>query len=250
MRYRLVILVFFACVPHVRLNFPSVAAEPKYDFTSDWVTRNIALWTAQLKHVRGQPNLHALEIGSYEGRSAIWFLENILVHPTSSITCVDIFDDKTYEDRFGRNILASGFPNKVNKIKGPSQKVLRELKWNSYDFVYIDGSHVAKDVLSDAVLSWDLLKVGGIIIFDDYLLWADRYRPWARPQIAVDAVLEIYEPYIEVLHKGTQVVIRKRQAPLTEDREERGLRGLIKTSQRILTRFLRMIGAVAKEVEG
>jgi hypothetical protein len=32
-----------------------------------------------------------------------------------------------------------------------------------------DGSHRARDVLEDAVLSWPLLKVGGIMLFDDYL---------------------------------------------------------------------------------
>jgi len=43
--------------------------------------------------------------------------------------------------------------------------------WNSslnYDIVYIDGSHVANDVLQDAVLVWQLVKVGGFMIFDDY----------------------------------------------------------------------------------
>ncbi len=36
-----------------------------------------------------------------------------------------------------------------------------------YDFVYVDGSHRASDVLTDAVLAWPLLKAGGLLIFDD-----------------------------------------------------------------------------------
>jgi predicted O-methyltransferase YrrM len=202
--------------------FPSIAAEARYEFTTDWVTPHAKHWTEQLKHLQGKPNVHALEIGSFEGRSAIWALENILIHPSSSITCVDIFVEKTYEDKFDRNIQAAGFANKVKKIKGSSQKVLRELEWNSYDFIYVDGSHVAKDVLVDAVLSWDLLKVGGIIIFDDYQWRVDQYKPLARPQLAIDAFLQVFEPYIEVLHKEYQVVVKKKAKVVLEEEQEPG----------------------------
>jgi predicted O-methyltransferase YrrM len=190
---------------------PSFAAEAKYEFTTDWVSSNANGWAEQLKHLKGKPDIQALEIGSFEGRSAIWFLENILVHPTSRITCVDIFDEKIYEDKFDRNIENSRSSKKVTKIKGSSQKVLRELEWNSYDVIYIDGSHVAKDVLLDAVLSWDLLKSGGIIIFDDYQWKTHRYQPWRRPKIAIDAFLQVFEPYIEVLQKEYQVIVKKRE---------------------------------------
>lgn len=43
---------------------------------------------------------------------------------------------------------------------------------NKFDFIYVDGLHLSQDVLYDALLSFDLLKVGGILIFDDYL-WFD-----------------------------------------------------------------------------
>jgi hypothetical protein len=96
---------------------------------------------------------------------------------------------------------------------------LRELEWNSDDFIYIDGSHVAKDVLVDAVLSWDLLKVGSIIIFDDYQWRVKLWNPWARPQIAIDAFLQVFEPYVELRHKEYQVVVKKKK---TRARRETG----------------------------
>jgi hypothetical protein len=43
-----------------------------------------------------------------------------------------------------------------------------------FDFIYIDGSHLRGDVLTDAVLSWQLLGRGGVMVLDDYE-W-DRYR--------------------------------------------------------------------------
>ena len=216
-RLSALIISFFTCMAF-RPILPVSAAEAKHEFTTDWVTSNGTLWLEHLKHLRGKPNIHALEIGSFEGRSAIWFLENILIHPTSTITCVDIFVEKTYEDKFDRNIQVSTFTKKVRKIKAPSQKILRELEWNSYDFVYIDGSHVAKDVLLDAVLSWDLLKAGGIIIFDDYQWRVKQYKPWARPQTAIDAFLQVFERYIELRHKEYQVVVRKKERVVLEEK--------------------------------
>jgi hypothetical protein len=248
--YRLSVLIISLVVSFtVRPILPSIASEAKYEFTTNWVTPHANLWTEQLKHLKGKPSIHALEIGSFEGRSAIWFLDNILIHPTSSITCVDIFEDvgysssgileekDAYEDKFDRNIQASGFAKKVKKIKGSSQKVLRELEWNSYDVIYIDGSHVAKDVLLDAVLSWHLLKVGGTIIFDDYQWRVDQYLPWRRPKIAIDAFLAVFEPYIEVLHKEYQVVVRKREKFVLEQKEQKV--GMVKRSLNKTKRFLK-----------
>lgn len=37
-----------------------------------------------------------------------------------------------------------------------------------FDFIYVDGSHRSPDVIYDAILSFGLLKKGGIMIFDDY----------------------------------------------------------------------------------
>jgi predicted O-methyltransferase YrrM len=217
----------------------SIAAELKYEFTTDWVSYNSEMWIEQLKHLKGKPNVHALEIGSFEGRSAIWFLENILIHPGSSITCVDIFEDKyAYEEKFDRNVEASGFRDKVRKIKGASQKVLRELAWNSYDVIYIDGSHVAKDVLLDAVLSWDLLKTGGILLFDDYEWQVDRYPPWRRPKLAIDAFTQVFEPYIEVLHKEYQLVLRKKENVILDRKLGIVERSFYKTKQ-ILKNWLK-----------
>jgi len=216
-RLSVLLISFFTSIT-VGPILPSVAAEAKYNFTEDWVTPHANLWREQLKHLKGKPNIHALEIGSFEGRSALWFLENILTDATSTITCVDLFIGKTYEAQFDHNIRVSTLGKKVGKIKGSSQTILRQLKLNRYDFIYIDGSHLAVNVLMDAVLSWDLLKVGGIIIFDDYLMdansipqlrMAEQETPWVLPRIAIDAFLQVFRPYLELRYKGYQVIVRK-----------------------------------------
>ena len=204
--------------------------DSSYVFTEDVFTRNVSDWENHLKEFKGKPNIHAIEIGSMQGMSAIWQLENILTDSTSTITCIDIFWDKEAEGLFDRNIKATGVAYKVIKLKGSSEKMLRGLNLEQYDYVYIDGSHIPKWVLSDAVLSWDLLKKGGLIIFDDYLLYNDKptkFRPtkldfidnylWKRwagytwsPKVAIDAFLEIYGIWLEVVFKKYQVVVKKK----------------------------------------
>ena len=44
-----------------------------------------------------------------------------------------------------------------------------------FDFIYIDGSHIAKDVLTDACMAWPLLMPKGLMVFDDYMweIWVE-----------------------------------------------------------------------------
>ena len=179
----------------------------RYTYSTDWTSRNVDNWRQVLGPLAGKPGIRALEVGTYEGRSAVWLLENILTDGQASITCIDIFNG-AYELNFDRNV--KPFGGRVEKIKARSQVALRGLKPESYDLAYIDGSHVAKDVLIDAMLTWDLVKPGGLIIFDDYE-WAGRFEGQAfTPQIAIDAFLNVMEPYVEIVHRGKQVVVKKR----------------------------------------
>eukprot|EP00296_Roombia_truncata_P003522 JP439750.1.p1 GENE.JP439750.1~~JP439750.1.p1 ORF type:complete len:92 (-),score=10.09 JP439750.1:105-380(-) len=79
-----------------------------------------------------------------------------------------------------------------------------------FDLVYIDGSHRAADVLSDAVLAWKLLSRGGIMIFDDYEWHEEATREAiACPRIAVDAFVQCHSDSLHVLHQGYQLFVRK-----------------------------------------
>lgn len=193
--------------------------QSQYLFQTDWFSPTIDEWTETLSEYRAKPNVSFLEIGSFEGRSAIWLLENILTDPTSHLTCVDTWhgsaehertglDFKKVEQNFDHNFLVSGKSQQVTKIKGFSAIELKKLAIESYDFVYIDASHKASNVLEDAVLSWQLLKVGGIVIFDDYV-WEPQYAEIDSPAIAIDAFVTCYGDRLKVLRKGMQMTIRK-----------------------------------------
>lgn len=169
-----------------------------YSFSKDWVTSRIPLWNKTLAHVKGRPGLQYLEIGVFEGRSAIWMLENVLTDPTASMTCIDIFPGRLQET-FLANLALSGFSEKVTVIKGRSQVKLRKLPLKTFDIIYIDGSHITKDVLVDAVLSWQLLKTGGIMMFDDYK-WKKGLPAQLQPQIAIDSFLTVFQDQIKIIH--------------------------------------------------
>jgi len=184
-----------------------------YTFSEDWFTENIPVWLEVLHPFKGKPDLNYLEIGVFEGRSAIWMLENILTHPSSRLTGIDTFPKGTdWKEKYLSNLNISGSAHKATTIEGYSQTELRKLPLNSFDIIYIDGCHSADCVLSDGVLSFELLKTGGLLIFDDYR-WKIDCPEELRPKIAVDAFITSYRNSIEVVHSGYQVFIRKQENP-------------------------------------
>jgi predicted O-methyltransferase YrrM len=195
-----------------------------YKFTSDWFLHNQPSWDIHLEEFKHKPNLNFLEIGSYEGRSTIWLLENVLTDPSSKISCIDLFDgtleennmendpnlNLDYEQTFWNNI--QPFKEKVQVFKGWSHEILRKFDTNnSFDFAYIDGDHTAYGTLMDAVLIHPLIKPGGMIIFDDYA-WKDPSEPSPQesPELAIDSFCYIFDKYYTVIHQGWQVIIKKK----------------------------------------
>jgi predicted O-methyltransferase YrrM len=214
--YFLVFLFAFCCIPYQVFANADIEQElreyaehsKKYSFSTDWVSHDIPVWKNILGQFMNKPNIHYLEIGVYEGRSLIWMLENVLTHSTAKATCIDVFDWGDLEKTFRHNLKISGFSRKVKIIKGLSQIELRRLPLHSFDIIYIDGSHTSADVISDAVLSWPLLKKDGLLIFDDYL-WQDYLPMELRPQLAIDSFINAYRYFVEIVHQGCQVILKK-----------------------------------------
>lgn len=213
---------------HDRAIYYATVVQRGYTFSQDWFGHNIPRLRSHLGPWRDRPHLRGLEIGSWEGRSACWFLDEILTHPTAHLTCIDTFGGGSehqtlnapelhhIEARFDHNIQRSGAAHKVQKWVGTSPAVLVQLQTNStltsYDFIYIDGSHLAADVLQDAVLAWPLLRVGGLMIFDDYglNLYADEQL---NPAVGIEAFLQGFGAELVVRDRTWQVVLEKRSPP-------------------------------------
>jgi predicted O-methyltransferase YrrM len=186
-----------------------------YQFTNKWFDGAArANWDILIPQI--QPK-KLLEIGSYEGASACYLIDTLASQHDIELHCIDTWSGgiehqeggtaetnmHAVEDRFHAN-MSVALSNKDKRIdlkihKGASDKVLSKLiaegKDNYFDFVYIDGSHQAPDVLTDAVLGFKLLKVGGVMAFDDYL-WAEKpvtdRSLLECPKPAIDSFLNIY----------------------------------------------------------
>lgn len=196
-------------------------------FTTDWFSHNIPVWQHYLNPLAGKENIAALEIGCWEGRATTWLLTNILTHPTSSITCVDTFTgnhehkDPNYanslhnlEQRFRANVDAIGCSNRVHVVPVASDFALCSFYVQpvrpQFDIIYIDGSHMASDVLSDAVLAFKMLNRNGLLIFDDYG-WSHptSTHPKDSPKAGIDAFCGAYTGLLSVIHVAHQVIIQK-----------------------------------------
>src|SRR5262249_40404140 len=141
-----------------------VAWEADRTFSSDWAAANFFTWAELLHPLRERPT-RILEIGCWEGRSALFFLNYL---PLSRIgrgaTCGGHVEHHADADlatlalkskaQFAANL--AGYSYRVEKIKGRSATVLPELSLSGrrFDLAYTDGSHMAADVYRDAVLTW------------------------------------------------------------------------------------------------
>jgi len=188
--------------------------QKEYVFNSDWFSQHIPYWKRILNDFKNR-QINVLEVGSFEGRSSTWILDELFKNSTSRLVVIDSFDrilpDVDNEKNFLDNLKKTGKKDQVEIIKSNSWDALIELnreKRIMFDFIYIDASHISCDVLSDAVLCWTLLKEEGILIFDDY--GSELYKEeFFNAKIAVDSFLKCYQQYIKVVEKYYQVAIKK-----------------------------------------
>lgn len=105
------------------------------------------------------------------------------------------------ENAFDKTIESTGKSKQLIKMKMLSTKALIELNRDNimFDIIFIDASHEAIDVLSDAILSWNILNENGILIFDDYL-WDKIEGDHFRPKIAIDTFVNVYKTQLKTLY--------------------------------------------------
>jgi len=117
--------------------------------------------------------------------------------------------------RVGEPDAEGDVPNPVRKWKARSVDVRASLlgvSAGTFDVAYVDGSHAARDVIGDGVMCWELLRRGGVMVFDDYRwdrVMGDAVPPKRCPRMAVDAFLGMFEDELVVLDRGYQVVVQK-----------------------------------------
>lgn len=210
-------LIEMAVSPHSILSHSAYGGNnnEEYQFTSDWFSSNIPVWKSLIEQFRPA---RILEVGSFEGRSTCYLIENCSKIGPIEIYCVDTWEGGVEHDKNAMGEVERRFDHNsalakrqashsvsVTKMKKTSTEALSEMiarRDAAFDFVYIDGSHQAPDVLADAVLAFKMLRVGGIMIFDDYLwrLGPDGQQdPLNMPKPAIDAFVNMFQRKLRVI---------------------------------------------------
>ena len=205
-----------------------------YNWTSDlpqghkkYFIEAIEYFNNSYKKVLDNQEIKVLEIGTYSGISLINIVKLI---PNSigygvdkwsnyiegniekNVEILNNIDELKVESSFYKNIEIEGLNDRVKGIKGDSLEVLMNMiKTNDkYDFVYVDGSHLALDCFADLILSWELLNKRGIMAIDDYLY---NYEPnngnFESPHEGINRFLKKYEGKYKILHTGYRVFLEK-----------------------------------------
>lgn len=176
-----------------------------YEFTVDWFSAGAPIWRSMIGDIKPR---RALELGSFEGRSGVSLIENCAPFGHFEIVCIDtwaggaehkLLDMAAIEARFDRNIARAKAKHDctVHKIKADTvtgmARLIAEGQACGYDVAYVDASHEAPDVLTDAALAFKLLRVGGVMIFDDYLWAPSEARDLTRmPKRGIDSFVNTH----------------------------------------------------------
>ena len=191
-----------------------------FKFTQDWFHWSPAIWEQLVPSLPGRKRF--LELGAFEGRSTAWIVENML-EDDGTLISVDTWEGAEEHVKMGLampdaednydhnlNLLGEQHPRRaVLKFKMTSYEAITRIAGGpQFDFVYVDASHTAPDVLTDACVAWPMLKDKGVMVFDDYL-WGEQRDVLHRPKLAVDAFVNIFAEQLKPVHMGYQYIVRK-----------------------------------------
>jgi len=188
-----------------------------YKFTKDWFSWSPPIWEQVFKQLEVYG---ILEIGCFEGRATTWLIENV---ECQEIICIDTFEGGEEHTPEIMNGVYGRWKKNIDialekTVHDPDVRLVQDNSYNGlislwkegkqFDFIYIDGSHIARDVLTDACVAWPMLNIGGVMCFDDYE-WGEPIPETHKPKLAIDAFINIFQEDLEVIYKGYQLIVQK-----------------------------------------
>jgi predicted O-methyltransferase YrrM len=155
-------------------------------------------------------NFQYLEIGTYEGNSAIFVAKNF---KNSKVFCVDTWqgsaehskhDFREIENNFFYNIKEF---NNIYKIKSSSNDFFCN-NLNNFDCIYIDGNHDSNQVFLDCQNAWAILNKNGYLICDDYT-WNYYKNIKQNPCFGINNFLKSINNFKYYMVSNSQIFIKK-----------------------------------------
>lgn len=166
------------------------------------------------KKMRNKTDFKALQIGAYTGDATEWILTNTKWELNDVDTWEGSQEDAheqmdfneveaVYDSRHGENA-------SLHKFKMTSDTFFNVFTHepDAYDFIYIDGDHTASQTVKDGLNAFQLLKVGGIIAFDDFM-WSAGKGKYHDPRPGIEAFHHICEDMVELLVVNSQAWFKR-----------------------------------------
>ncbi len=153
-----------------------------YEFTLDMTCGFPETAREVFAPVLARQPIRYLEIGVYEGRSGLFMLDELLTHPDSTYTGIDLVTGHEAAYRRAIQNFARHPIRRYNLVIGGSKEVLPRMAsvGLTYHLAYIDGCHSEEGCLYDLLGVWKLLIPDGVVLVDDY----------DRPDYGIKAAVE------------------------------------------------------------
>lgn len=163
-----------------------------YKFYRNYFYLRIHIWKGFFND-KNFNNLNYLEIGSYEGMSALWLKER---YKDLNITCIDTSFQENYYD----NIKGTD----IKTFKGNIEDFV-DTNTETFDLIYVDGEHTDSSLFKDCYLSFKLLNENGYMIIDGYKLnlYSNNCR-WG-----IDKFLNLVPNQYKIITQDSQLIIQK-----------------------------------------
>ena len=184
----------------------------KYKYSQSWFLKSAIFRLINV--MDNSKENHILEIGSYEGLSSVYFADNLLDKPNSTLTCVDPFltinnnDHRgllqnSEEQHFDYNISVCKNSDKISVHKITSDMFF-ENNNKTYNFIYIDGCHESDIIKKDMENSFNVLEKNGVMWMDDY-----GGGDGIKIKNTMNAFLEKYKGQYDIIYRDYQLAIVK-----------------------------------------
>lgn len=134
------------------------------------------LWAGEINYIKNEmpPNLTVLEIGTWQGGSALLFSERASTVITIDVFNIDRVCDKSYDSdemldysiqETHENIKNT---NNIILMVGLSSQIVPLFQDSLFDFIFIDGDHTYEGIKTDTEICLPKLKNDGMIMYHDY----------------------------------------------------------------------------------
>ncbi|CAM8659870.1 Methyltransferase domain containing protein [Oxalobacteraceae bacterium] len=191
-------------------------------FSNGWFLGNILRWD---RFIPIENPRRILEIGSHEGQFASYLIDKLADNNSLEIHCMDKWNFNSgspiegdqrpnVEARFDYN-LKHGAKNKANikvfKHKGLSDSLLSKMiasgMVNYFDFIYVNSADETPAILDTAIMAFKLLKIGGVLGFDEYGLKSIseiEVSHFDKARADIDIFTNLYKNKIKLICNGDE----------------------------------------------